>query len=689
MTLPTVRIAVDWDDDFFICYDALPTDALNLVPSALHHTYVSSTISALGSTVTRVNSFTAYGVAYYRCVTGTNVQGGMRFGDDGGTIDEIAVSPSTTYRFSAWVRGISGYAAIPMTARVTDEDGTALGNTSFTLTANWAQVTVNVTTAVGSAFIRLTIRKDTNATNLTFDSAGFMLVAGTSAPAGFNVGDSSNGYDVITEDVRSANWVIGKSNWRDTIPAEGTVALIVNNFDRKYSPEYSLSALYGRMEQKRLITIDVKKPSTSAWVRKFAGWTRHYLPTYGQNFDNTATISCQQGVFRLREIRYRKKVEGTATADEIIQSVLFDGYVFANTPLQCLLDNARLNANSYLIDPDAVMTLDTGISEIDLNGEAWGDKDTAANVIEQLMRVERGWFFIQGDGRVRFYNRYHFTDPAVAPSPVAFTIDTVAVNGEYRHSEAFYNIIQMTHYPFTLEEGAVAYLLRERVGLGANRSKEIKVRFEREEGKRFEVESVNPFDGSVNGSTLTAVTKAGVDQSAKVKADFSQTDGRSGTLTIKNSGGASRRVTYLALKGTVRESFGGQMVEVVSANGTQGGAYILQENSKLVVTEVEAENLARYLLYMHETARGEFDSINLMNRSDVILEQAIDNGLGTRITVSEYQTAHSGDYLIVGEKYEWRPGTLRTTFVLESLDRRPDVWICGQSALGVDTYLAY
>lgn len=241
MTQATYRVLLDLDRDGFVCQGVSASDALNIIPTPVHHWLVGTTISASGSTVEKVQESTIYGLYKYRCVTGTNTQGGMRFGDDGSGVDDIAVSPSTNYRFSAWVKGISGYAAVPMIARVTDEDGTTLGTASFTLTADWAQVTVSVATLVGSTYVRLTLRKDTDATAVTFDAAGFMLVTGTSAPTAFNAGDPSNAYDDITQYVHSARWSNGLSSAYEQVAKPAALTLVVNNHNREFHSE-NLSA---------------------------------------------------------------------------------------------------------------------------------------------------------------------------------------------------------------------------------------------------------------------------------------------------------------------------------------------------------------------------------------------------------------------------------------------------------------
>lgn len=237
MTSATYKTLLDLDRDGFMCQDVISTDALNIIPTPVYWWLIGTVIHTSGETITKTQGATIYGLYYYRVTTGTNVAGGIRFGDDGVAINDIAVSASTAYRWTIWVRGVSGYTGVPMTARVSDEDSTALGNTSFTLTADWQKVTVNVTTAVGTTYVRIIVRKDADATDITFDVTGFMLVLGTTTPAAFNAGDPSNAYDEITAYVATASWSNGMSDGMEQVAEPATLSLMVNNHNREFLPE--------------------------------------------------------------------------------------------------------------------------------------------------------------------------------------------------------------------------------------------------------------------------------------------------------------------------------------------------------------------------------------------------------------------------------------------------------------------
>lgn len=681
------RYAIDWDNDLFICYEALETDALNVMHDGLsddfpglvnlHWGYVNTSIEN-GATAAFQQEFTAYGIRLFHVVTGTNTSAGAYFGRTGSTND-FNLSNGAVYTAVLWIRATVG---VGSTLNFAMENSS--GVQSITLTAAWQKVSLTFTAGAITNSFRL--YKLSNATDLTFDATGFMIVEGSNAPNGFNVGNASNLYDVLTE-VRSSNWRFGKEDWKNTMPSEGTAELVVSNTDRRYSPEYTGSPLYGSMEQKRLMTIDVWHPGNAAWQRRFAGWTSNYQPQYGKVADYYTVISAEQGIFRLREIKFRRAVSEAVTADALIRDVLMDGYVTPLTPLQCLVGNSRLNAG-YTVDPDVMMELETGISSIPLSGEAWSSKESAANVIESVMSIERGWFFIDGEGLIRFFNRYHYIDPALAPTAKVFDLDSDVVSGGYVHGKEFKNTVRLTYYPTTTETLPI-WTNREVIGMLPGQTKEIEVRFEYEEGRQMEVLSVNAFGDGVDDSSVAAATASGADQSWRVRPSFQQLDGRGGMLTLVNLRGASRRVT-VTLRGLVKQSYGGQVIQVDSDLPNQSGTYVMDFSSKLIDNEQDANNLAQFLLSMHERAVGEFKNISLIGMDDTGLRRILDTAIGDEITLSEYQTGHSGRYAVIGESHSVeQDGVLRSQFMLEPLFRRHDHWILGTSALGVDTYLGY
>ncbi len=686
MTKPVMRYIVDWDNDQFPCVDALKTDALNVMHTGkstdkglvnLHWWSINKTAIS-GATVAFAQIETDYGLRVYRVVTGTNTGAGGFFGWDG--TSDINVTTGVAYTAVMWIRATAGSG----TSMKLDMDNST-ASTTFVISGSWQKITLNFTVTGGLSRTAFKIYKNNSATNVTFEATGFMIVAGSSAPNGFNVGETSNLYDVITEDVKSAQWKIGRRKWDATMPDEGTIDLALDNSSRRYSPEYTGSPLFGSVPQRAKIRVDIQTPGGTTWNTLFSGWTRNYEPAPGKTRNKQASIRGDQGRFQLDRIQYNKKLTGDIkTVDQVIYDVILRGYLSGATALQTILNRSKLNA-CYLVNPATIMSLDTGVSSIPIYGEDWGVSANATKVIEQLMQVEQGFFFIDRSGVVTFYNRDHYRDPALAPSATAISIDTDAINFNYVYGQSYYNAVSLTYRPKSARVDTV-WESKPSIVVNARRRIEMDVKFEYPEGKKLTISSVNGFDGGVDDSTYTAMAGT-VDESANVGVIFKSENGR-GKLTITNSTYKRIRVT-VELKGNIVESIGGQIADAVDADGLAGGKIQMTENVRLITEEDPARNLADFLLSMHKDNLGQFTNFTLDNKDDTRLNKIINVKLGSRVTVSEYQTGHSADYAVIGESGQWMPGSLKMTYDLFPLARINKTWIVGRSVLGVDTYLGY
>lgn len=691
MTKPIVRIATDWDDDQFICVNARLTDALNRLHTGLHSdpSYVAlhwNLIhqSAINSaTVILVQAVTEYGIRQMHVVTGTNTTAGAYFGRTGSTNDFI-VSNATVYTCEFFIKATVGSGT---SMAISMENST--GSSTFTISSSWQKITRTFTTTGTTTAFKIV--KNSSATNVTFDVTGFMIVAGSTAPNGFNVGHSTNLYDVLQDnvkrDVKSAQWSMGKMDWLSTVIREGTVSLTLNNESRIYSPDYSAGPLYGYMKQSLLFTIETQDPVLLTWTPCWRGFTSSYNPEPGKTTGNKeATIKCEQGKFQLDEIEYTSQQVGTMTADQVIRQLVLSGFNSAATPLQAVASRSNTDA-CYTVNEADIMTLDTGASELEITGESWGEGTTASKVIDELMKVERGFCFIDRSGLVKFYNRRHYLDPTLTPSTTSINLNTDAIDFGYSYGENYYNEVKVTYYP--ADESSVQILWKSQgpIYVKARKTKVVTAKLEYTEGKKKTAGTINPFDGSVEASTITVLN--GASASGKVTAEVvSESNGRA-EIAIKNGSMLTAAVS-LVLNGTATESFGGQVVEVTDGSaGVRGGKRTYDVKSRLLTSEQQARNLANYLLNMLRRPAGAFKFYQLISKNDAALQRILNTGIGSKVSVSEYQTGHSGTYIVCGEEHDWTPGVLKSKFYLWPIDRINTYWVLGTSVLGTGTYLGY
>lgn len=686
MTKPIARFGIDFDDDLFICYDALPTDTLNRMHTGLssdvglvnlHWNYINKS-GITSATVSYTQEFTDYGIRKLHCVTGTNTTDGAYFGRTGSTND-FSVSNATTYTAVFWIKATVG-SGTSFTIAMQNSTGSG----TFTISSAWQKVTRTFTTTGTTTAFK--IAKNTSATNVTFDATGFMIVTGSTAPNGFNTGHATNLYDNITQDVQSINYSLGKGSATDKLIAEGEANLTLDNTSKRYSPEYASSPLFGYMKSQRRFTVDIQN-SSGTWSRRWAGWVMNYAPTPGTTRDRTASIKCQQGKFQLDRTRFNQTVTDATTADAIMSRIILRGYTSAVTPLQMVMNRGRLNAG-YFVDPAAIMSLDTGISTIPATGEDWVDAP-ASRVLESLITVDQGFFFIDRTGKAIYYNRDHYVNSGLGLTNTTVSMDTEAVNFQYVNGTGYGNTVRVNYYPEGTRTDIVWQTSTPIILNYTVRGKVIDVKFEYPEGKRLNIRSIAAFGPGGSDSTLTAISGT-LDVSSKVEASF-KLDGGRGKLTIRNFSRRGLSITVV-LRGVIVESYNGaQVVERVDAAGLLGGQITTSISSKLIQEENDALNLADYTLFYNKQNVGQFTSFQLVNKNNALLDKMLTLELGSKVTISEAQTGHSSKaYYVSGMSESWRADNLLSiNYQLAPIFRLPSVWVLGTSVLGTSTYLAY
>jgi ribosomal protein L21 len=675
---PDIRANADWDGDGFICYDTVLTDQLNRM-----HTGLSSDANLVNLHWAYVRTgeegsaeFTPYGLRLLHCVTGTLTGAGAYFGRAGGTRDFTVVN-GQTYTVSVWVR-VEVFANVPFIFNV--DDGATGVDVGFTPTTTWQRV--NATITAGSTTLGFRIYKNGSATDVTFDATGFMIVEGSIAPVGFNVGDASNRYDNVTDYLESANWSFGRKNWTATMFDEGTASLTLRNDSRVFMPENTLSPLYGKMLQRLLVTIDSRSPGHTTWTRMFTGWTDDYDPILSRTTGQLQTmVSCTQGRWQLDQIQYNKSVSGTQTADEVIRSVILSGFTSAATPYQVILNTAKLSA-CYFVDPDDILDLDTGVSTIPTAGDGWGGDVNATRVITDVMNIERGFVFIDRSGVVKFYNRHHYHDPALTPATTAINLDTDATERSYVYGDGYQNVVRVTYRPKGTSAGVI-WTSKEPIEVEPGDTKEVNVKLEYEEGAKVTVDEVTAFGDADPSSTYTTTPAYA---KAKTNITYALENGRV-KLTIFNY--SRQRLTFdIVLRGGVIESYGGQTVE--RSGDVRGGKIVISVDSKQLTEENEAKNLGDYLLGIHDRTAGEFRSFTIKSKNATWFADIINVSIGSKVSLSETQTGHAQTYYVISEDANWMPGVgIDIRYSLYPLFRLQAPWILGTSVLGTDTYLGY
>lgn len=662
--VPSHNVVVDWNADGFFCKDAARTDGLNLIPTPL--TWDDVDVHAQdGATVTKVAENTDYGQTKMRVVTSASGESGGQFGAAGGTVDDIPVSALTTYTVSLWAKGISGYAGVSMQIRTFDQALTLITNTTIgALAADWTRYDVTFTTLAAQTFLMVSLKKTNSADLMTYDATGFMLVAGSTAPAGFNTGVTSDLYENITQDVMAMRWHLGMRAAYQLMSDESRFEATLKSPTKLYSPEHAGGALFGKLLPLRKIRV------MESGRDLYAGYIERYAPTPGQY---RGPFTCQIEAVNAKRFMgdaLYLPIQLDKRADQILTTI-FDDYV-------------QIPAS---VDPTDLYNFDSGLgpgasATYDYVGDNWDKGISAWDATKSIVEAERGRFFFGRSGKANFYNRQRFELDVTLDD----TFDDTMADLVYTHGSDLVNEVHINTYRRNVGASANSTLweLDSPLTLAGGESEAIRARFASASGQQVGgTDLVTPTSGAG-----TFVVSSGA---ATLSAFASEAQGATFTVT-NDSPAADVTISTIIVKGRRLTSWNAtQVTRRNQPSITAYGLRLLTLDAKLIDNIPFGRDVGAYIVKQRKDPRGVVSALIVKNRDATMLNKQLTRLIGDRIRVKETQTAHDKEYYIIGEGHDWsEAGTVyAVTWALEPAALF-DGWLLGEvgrSELGETTYL--
>jgi len=664
-----IRVGVDWDDDGFICYEALPTDDLNLIPTPI--TWANITRAVIDtSTILAVKGRTLYGLQHTNVVTSTGLSAGMSFGKDGGSIDEIAVSATTDYVVVFWVKGNTGFSGIDFEVEVRDQGDVVIGTSgTHTLTSSYQRIEFLFTTGAGDTFVYFIHRKDSSATDVDYDITGWMMVQdSTAGPAGFNAGDATNGYDNVTGDVRNAKWNLGIPDRDLLISSEGEATIDLDNPTQLYSPEKTASPLTGFLLSERMITIEVADNAVGTLTNVWTGWTARFSPTTGRNRSEKSTLKCSQGVFLLKDAKFKSAIQQNVDSGAATQKIIDDSeWVSANDPTEFL-------GSKYGI-------IEVGQDTYPIVGDAWNSDDSIYDALAEIVDTEQGLLWITEDGRLEFRNRHYVLLKQKGSADFALNASSDFYDANYEYGQQIFNEAKITYHPKTEESNFTAWENRDSIRIEAGKTLVVNASFEYEESTSINMLALDgthlivDFDDATNyAATTTLVTV--------LKNDEAE-------LTITNNG-TETRLYRITLKGTAIRSFGGRIIEARDqASVDKHKLHRITKTFKLMDTEEGAEGLGQFIVAQYKEPFGEFKTLALHDRDTAYFARMLNLTIGTTLDLTDTRTGSTTvRHLIIGHTGQWVQGDFSMLYDTMHIIRF-DAFILDESKLDSNDRLGY
>src|SRR5512147_2922796 len=200
------RYGIDWRRKGLLCWEAITSDALNLIPSPLTWEKVGySTTGALGTAITIPLLSYDFGARFVRWITGSAATAYFTFA---GSVSNIPVQESTAHVASIYICAQSA-TTVMLALQALDQDNNVLATSSdFGITTTYQKFSLSFTTGAGDTGVKLRVLRQTVG-NASVNMSGFMVTAGVIAPTGFNTGQTIDLYDNVTPYVQTAKWKLG------------------------------------------------------------------------------------------------------------------------------------------------------------------------------------------------------------------------------------------------------------------------------------------------------------------------------------------------------------------------------------------------------------------------------------------------------------------------------------------------
>ena len=495
-----------------------------------------------------------------------------------------------------------------------------------------------------------------------------------------NDGDFSDSGEDITAYVMNAQWRLGFDQPFMSVADENTCELVLKNSDRRFSPENSSGPYYGNLLPHRPVRIF--STVTTYQRTHWRGWVESIHPTVLQNGEQVAILRAHGAKRFLDDATVYLPLMENVTADEIILKILEQ---VALPPIQGQAwvlgasGFSELGSTTILAEVDDAL-IRTGQTNFPYVGDTFDQGMTAYEAIYAVTSTERGRFFYNREGRNVFWDRQYLQTNETNWA----TFDDTLLDADYGYGEDMYNVVEVVIRPRALSSSVndALWSLDEALVLKAGQERTIRAQFASEEGAQIAGRNVQLPSG-VDFVADTGISLAGFNASAT-----------SAEITVRNNTTADGEVTTIVVRGQKLTAFKPQTITAVDAESVAlYGRRVLTIDAGMLSDASYAYDMANYLLGLYKDPRGALRKVRLANKNTALAVQMQLRQIGERVTIDETQTAHSRQYVIMGQRHELREG-LKVWLCEWTLEpaAATDGWILGQSGrseLGSTTKLGF
>lgn len=506
-------------------------------------------------------------------------------------------------------------------------------------------------------------------------------------------------YDDVTDLVISANWFLGMRKPYADVADDSMLKLVLNNSDRRFSPENSNSALFGWLAPFRPIRIQSNNGTT---IRThYSGWVESIEPGVNQYGERRVTITCAGAMLFFENIETNIELQENKRTSEIIDVLLDEVRIppsleddTTTGKQSAILDYPGANLDEIVL-PDVQLprSLQDGRTRLPYAADNWTRQPNSPDAPRQRFNVyhaikdvtaaERGRFFFNRDGEAVFWNRHNL----LLEQTVQATFDNSMTDLKYTFAglDEFKNDIQVLYHPRKLGDGSNTLLAEmvydpdnptEGIILRKGEERDINISYQDEDANRVGAKEVYITNVVWAGAALvTYVDADGYNRTTSVNAYPGHL-----TLIPKANGATLRFRTENRISHLLAYEIRGQAVidmgekEMSARDGLsimKYGQRTLRMNLPSLQHNEVAQDVADFELARRKEPSGKVSEVTLKSHGKAGGDHHADQlklTVGHRIRVKEQQSGHDSEYFIIGEAHRLSDSAslLETTWYLES-----------------------
>jgi len=416
---------------------------------------------------------------------------------------------------------------------------------------------------------------------------------------------------------------------------------VLNNSDRRFSPEYGSSPLAGKLTPFKPVRI--QSYDGAATRTHWTGWIESIQPKVNVYGERTVEITAAGPMQFCKATETALELQENMRTDRIIKALIEEVVIppaLVGAWVLGRVGNSELGQTTRLADVTQYATLDEGITTLAIAADNWvqrggsndKQKDTfdVYRAVKDVVAAERGRFLYSREGKALFWNRHHLLQGGETSVP-AFNDTMKDLVYQYAGLDDFKNEVFVVCHPRAVSDSdqSILWQLAGQVKVAPGESKEITVKFQDESENRISAKNVTVTD-VVFGKGSASIT-------LDVRAS-------SAILKVDNTGSTDAVLESCIVRGRKITDFGQmEAKEVDAASIIDYGRRSLRLNLPSVDNFEDAQYIAQFDLHRRSRPRGTVSTLSLSSHGKEGGNQhahQLARTLGDEITIKENQTGH-------------------------------------------------